>query len=168
MSKKGWEHPKKLKKLEKFKSGLPILCKRHGEHTRWRMHSDNNVQCLQCASHYQRERKKKNPFKTLWRDAKSHAKKNGHSFEITPEYIKQIYEMQMNRCNLSGIEFNEKNLPSLDRINSSVGYIKNNLQLLTIKINRMKSNLDEKEFIDICKKIAFHKETHMEKVFTQE
>ena len=39
---------------------------------------------------------------------------------------------------------------SIDRINSDLGYTKDNIQLVSAMINRMKSDLTSKEFIDFC------------------
>jgi hypothetical protein len=150
---KGKETEKKLKKLEKFKLGLPIECKIHGEHTNWRMHSSNNVQCRKCAARWQMEMKKRDPLRFLYRDARRHAKKQSREFKITIEDLKNLMIIQENKCALSGIKFDENNLPSLDRIDSKIGYVKENIQLVLIKINRMKSDFESNEFLEICKDI---------------
>ena len=43
---------------------------------------------------------------------------------------------------------------SIDRINSDLGYTKDNIQLVSAMINRMKSDLTSKEFIDFCSIIS--------------
>ncbi len=50
-------------------------------------------------------------------------------------------------------EMNKMNI-SIDRINSDLGYTKNNIQLVSAMINRMKSDLTSKEFIDFCSIIS--------------
>lgn len=153
---KGVESEKKLKKLEKFKLGLPIKCRRHGEHLKWRMHSDNNVQCVHCGSMWQRNRKIKDPIKAIWRDARHHAKNKNREFNITIEDLRNLCESQENACCLTGTEFSNENLPSLDRKDSNLGYTLENIQLIQIKINRMKHDMDEQEFIEMCEKIVWH------------
>ena len=45
---------------------------------------------------------------------------------------------------------------SLDRIDSNKGYIKNNVQWVHKHINTMKMHMTDREFIDMCKKVAKH------------
>lgn len=88
------------------------------------------------------------------------------SFEVTKEYIYELYLNQNKRCALCGIEIS---LPksyfeiscgnftaSLDRIDSSKGYIEGNLQWVHKKINIMKQAMPDNEFIIWCKMIANH------------
>jgi hypothetical protein len=46
---------------------------------------------------------------------------------------------------------------SIDRIDSTKGYIPNNIQWVDKRINIMKNKMDEQEFLSICKKIVEHK-----------
>jgi hypothetical protein len=47
---------------------------------------------------------------------------------------------------------------SIDRIDSSQGYIPGNIQLVTAKTNVSKGNMNNNEFIEYCKKVAdYHK-----------
>jgi hypothetical protein len=83
-------------------------------------------------------------------------------FNITAEFIWKLFLKQNAKCAISGldIELTEKcsdlkgNTASLDRIDSSLGYIEGNVQWVHKKINKMKNNLSDKEFIKICKQIA--------------
>ena len=43
---------------------------------------------------------------------------------------------------------------TIDRIDSSKGYVKGNIQLVIWKINCIKKDLSDDEFIDLCKKVA--------------
>ena len=152
------ECPKKLKKVEKFKLGLPIECKRHGEHLKWRIHTGNNVQCFYCAADWQMAQRRRNPLRFIFRDAKRHAISHKREFNITLEYLQDILILQKNKCALTGIDFDENVPPSLDRINSSKGYIIGNIQLIQIKINIMKSNLDQNHFMELCKQVIAYSE----------
>ncbi len=43
---------------------------------------------------------------------------------------------------------------SLDRINSTLGYVQGNVQWIHMDVNKMKMDLDENKFIQLCKNIA--------------
>ena len=85
---------------------------------------------------------------------------------ITIEYLWNLYNKQNKKCALSGldIKFSEKRIKgnidyknmtaSLDRIDSNIGYLIDNIQWVHKDINLMKNNLNEKYFIDLCNKIC--------------
>jgi hypothetical protein len=145
---------KKMKKVELFKSGLEILCKKHGSHKKWRLHTGNNVQCLYCASEWQMNQRRKNPLRFIFRDAKKHAESYKREFSISLLDLETLLELQKGKCSLTGIQFDINNPPSLDRINSKIGYILSNIQLILIQVNRMKSDFNESDFVNMCKKIV--------------
>jgi hypothetical protein len=86
------------------------------------------------------------------------------SDEVTPEYLWNLYVSQNKRCNLTGLEINfetyrnkQKGLDqsaSLDRINSDIGYVPGNLQWLHKDVNRMKNDLGQERFLELCKLIV--------------
>ena len=139
-----------MTKLEKFRNGFPLVCKHHGEHLNWREHSENNVKCNLCASQHQKNARNKDPVKFLVKDAKQHAKAKNREFEISIDDVLDCLYKQNNKCALSGVEFSIDNKPSLDRINSNLGYTKDNIQLLLKEVNIMKSNLDQDKFLELC------------------
>lgn len=145
------------KKVERFRLGLLIECKKHGEHSKWRLHSDNNVQCVVCASEWQMNQRRRNPLRFIYRDAKKHAESYNREFQISIDDLVNINEIQKGQCALTGVVFDNDNPPSLDRIDSNLGYILGNIQLILIQVNRMKSNFTQKEFIDMCHKIVAYK-----------
>lgn len=75
------------------------------------------------------------------------------NMNITKEYLWDLYIKQDKKCALSGIpiklsiDLKEKDTASLDRINSSITYLIGNVQWVHKEINKMKSNLDEKQFL---------------------
>lgn len=84
-------------------------------------------------------------------------------FNITAEYIWYLYKKQKSRCALSNrkiylkhIKSNMIKTASLDRIDSTKGYIKGNVQWVHVDINYMKSDLPENEFIKLCSDIVRH------------
>lgn len=153
---KGVQTQSVLNKLERFRNNLPILCKTHGYHLNWRVHSRNNVKCNICAIEYQRIARKKDKLKFKLQDARQHSRTKNMVFDIDRSLILEMIELQSNKCALSGVEFVDENY-SIDRINSSIGYTKDNIQLVLFEVNRMKSDLDMNLFLDLCNKISKYK-----------
>lgn len=85
------------------------------------------------------------------------ALKSGYEFSIDPKFLWDLYIAQNKKCALSGLDisFNPKShTASLDRIDSNIGYTKNNVQWTHKDINLMKMNLNEDTFIKYCKLIT--------------
>ena len=82
--------------------------------------------------------------------------------DIDMKYIWELYENQNRKCALSGVDivFSKKvteryrTTASLDRIDSSKGYIKGNVQWLHKDVNKMKMEFNQDSFIKYCKLIA--------------
>jgi hypothetical protein len=102
--------------------------------------------------------KKKSPEKFIWKQARHRAKHdyNGMEFDIQPEDI-----VIPTHCPYLGIEirfFGERNqAPSLDRIDSSKGYTKDNIQVISSLANQMKTNATKEQLVAFAKGvIAMH------------
>lgn len=80
---KGIQLDSVLSKVKRYRLGLPIKCKHHGEHSRWILHSINNVRCKICISERQKRDRINNPIKMLLRYAK--ARKIG--YDIDEQYV---------------------------------------------------------------------------------
>jgi len=97
---------------------------------------------------------------TLWHRIKKKAKLAKLPFDITLPYVWNLYIKQEKKCALSGLEiaFGESNYDeitaSLDRIDSSLGYVMGNVQWVHKYINKMKLNHDQKKFVDLCRKVV--------------
>jgi hypothetical protein len=80
-------------------------------------------------------------------------------FNLTIEYLWELFLKQNRKCSLTGRElsFDKRGTynqtASLDRIDSSKGYVKGNVQWVHKDINRMKSDFDQKKFIELCGKV---------------
>ena len=87
-------------------------------------------------------------------------------FDITMNDIKELYKKQKGLCRFTEEKLtylsyqtndksnlNEYNL-SVDRIDSSKGYTKDNIQLVGALINRMKGDLSDDEFLEIAAMVA--------------
>lgn len=101
-----------------------------------------------------------------WGQYTKGAEKRMLEFDITMEYAWAKYLDQDCLCAYSGqpIFFPKTrkqkgdSTASLDRIDSSKGYVSGNVQWVHKEINRMKSNLPEGDFLKIIKNIAEYKE----------
>lgn len=89
------------------------------------------------------------------------AKIRNLSFEVTIKQIWDLFLKQDKKCALSGLDLcfassvkSYDGTASLDRIDSSKGYVEGNLQWVNKKINIMKQDYDEKEFLKLCKIIT--------------
>lgn len=100
----------------------------------------------------------KNFIKKIYLSCKHNCNKRSKNlvFAITEEDIIELYYKQDGKCALSGqiltkIALEDKGINkynvSIDRINSSKGYTKDNIQLVGSIINIMKNDIDEKDFI---------------------
>lgn len=101
---------------------------------------------------------------THWRRIVSGAKNRGLDFSISIDSTYQLFLDQNKKCKLSGVDITLSPLhrdqsdstASLDRIDSSKGYIEGNVQWVHKNVNIMKQAMSDKEFIDWCKKISTH------------
>jgi hypothetical protein len=102
--------------------------------------------------------------KSHWNSITRHAKDRKIKIEITIDDAWNKFLSQQRLCALSNIKLifaenrreEEKGgtTASLDRIDSSLGYTKNNIQWVHKDINKMKWNYDQDYFIELCKTIA--------------
>lgn len=99
-----------------------------------------------------------------WSRIKYCAKVRNLEFNITIEFAWNLFLEQDRRCVLTGIELqmpeggNRKKMigdyASLDRKDSSIGYIETNVQWTHFEINLMKMQLSEHRFIELCSKVT--------------
>lgn len=78
-------------------------------------------------------------------------------FNLTIEYLWELYENQNGLCALSGTELtfsrsgkSADGTASLDRVDNKRGYTKDNVQWINKDINYMKQDFDEDYFIKMC------------------
>lgn len=79
-------------------------------------------------------------------------------FSLTIQDFQELLEKQKFKCALSGVDlyikgYKDKNA-SLDRINSKIGYTKENCQWILKDINKMKNDLDQELFLHLCSLIV--------------
>lgn len=81
------------------------------------------------------------------------------------EHIWSLYEKQDRKCILSGQNIlfsgytDKEQTASIDRIDSSKGYIEGNVQLVHKDINIIKWDFTNEEFIRICRLVSLYNET---------
>ena len=114
----------------------------------------------------QYEWQQSNIFQYRFTTARSRAYKRGLDFDITPEYLKTLYELQESKCYYSGIPFTDSKdglySISIDRIDSSKGYVKGNVVLAASIINSMKNDLSLKEFLTVVRTLLDYQESLVE------
>jgi hypothetical protein len=79
--------------------------------------------------------------------------------DISIEYAWNLFIYQDKTCKLSGLPISIGNKPcsntaSIDRIDSSLGYIEGNIQWIHKHVNFMKRTYSNEYFIEMCTKIA--------------
>lgn len=82
-------------------------------------------------------------------------------FNLTANYIEELFERQNRKCALSGLDIcfrpnfsKNQQTASLDRIDNKKGYIIGNVQWVHKDINFMKGVLDQNKFIELCSLIS--------------
>ena len=103
-----------------------------------------------------------------WGLVKKNARKRSIEFNITKEEAWEIFLKQNKRCIYTGLKIthsrylcrkNGKDIyylgtASIDRKDSSLGYVKGNIQWVHKDVNALKSNFKEKYFLKLCKLIV--------------
>jgi hypothetical protein len=101
---------------------------------------------------------------TYWSKVQADARPRGLSFEISIRFAWEMFLRQGRACALTGesLAFGRgpgraKQTASLDRVDSSLGYLEGNVQWVHRAINMMKRAMPEPEFIRWCQKVVAHR-----------
>lgn len=79
------------------------------------------------------------------------AESRGLLVSVTPEYLNSIFD---GTCALSGLKISfEESTASLDRIDSTLGYVVGNVQWVHKDINIMKNKYTQDYFVYLCSKV---------------
>jgi len=93
-------------------------------------------------------------FKQYRRDAP----RRGLSFDLTLEDVQALFEKQQGRCAYSGrsmtTEVGSQDKLSIDRIDSTQPYTKDNIVLCTKRVNLMKGDLPVEQFLQLVREIT--------------
>lgn len=98
---------------------------------------------------------------SYYSDLKREGERRGYTFQVSISYLWDLFLEQNKKCTLSGLPLvfgktkldNEANA-SVDRIDSTKGYVEGNVQWVDKRINFMKGSLPQQEFIQLCKLIS--------------
>lgn len=96
--------------------------------------------------------------------AKNRAKTSRVDFNLTTEFLINLWEEQEGRCAISGRKFDlarprenetvRANAPSLDRIEPSKGYTKGNVRLVCYQVNTALNEYGREALLSLCNDIV--------------
>lgn len=89
----------------------------------------------------------------------------GKEISVTLQDLADQWKAQEGKCAYTGLQLTlvqkdtmwKDATASLDRIDSSKGYIKGNIQWVHKRVNIMKNDMNEKEFLEFCKLVVKRK-----------
>jgi hypothetical protein len=103
---------------------------------------------------------------TYFTHAKNHAKKRNLDWKISCQDAWEQFLRQNKKCAISGVSIQlrksriDEQTASLDRIDSSRGYTKDNIQWVHKDINMMKQDWSDQEFIQWCHTVSAFNKSH--------
>ena len=121
--------------------------------------------CKSCSNSNNNFAGKHNDIPNTWFNMKMKSGlSRGHQWDLTIEFLWNMYLEQNKKCSLSGfpIGWADKGLTataSIDRIDSSEGYLIGNVQLVHKDVNFMKQQFNQEYFIEVCRAIASEDKT---------
>ncbi len=114
-----------------------------------------NLPCKPCSSHLKSYKGSYEDISVSWFNTKARrAKQRNYDFLVTIEDIWDIYIAQNKVCALSGVPIDFKGTASLDRIDSSIPYVRGNVQIVHKDLNYMKYIYSQDYFIKMCNLVA--------------
>ena len=150
----------------KIKLGTPFFCSlkcSNRSHDTsyldiWRK-SDENKNFIKQFSGSNRD--EYSPFRETLKKVRSRSKSKNRECDIDLKYLKEVWEIQEGKCpylkrklvlpltDQSHDKSNPNLIASLDRINSSQGYVKGNIQFISTTLNFAKNKYDEKVLLNL-------------------
>lgn len=107
---------------------------------------------------------------SYWYMVQCHARTKGHPFSISIDQAWDLFVRQKGLCALSGVAigfarnyrgWKDKQTASLDRIDSARGYEPDNIQWVHKRINDMKSNMADLDFVQWCRTVSKYQESKL-------
>ena len=90
---------------------------------------------------------------------RTRARRRYLDFNLTCKFLSNLWLKQNKKCAISGLQLDIKTNASVDRIDSSLGYVKGNVWWVHSDINQMKWDFNFEKFLEYCKIIfLFNKE----------
>lgn len=103
---------------------------------------------------------KRGRVKSMMKTAKRRSNKFCEKPDITEEFLLELLEPGV--CSVTGIPFSYEPIekykcnpyaPSIDRIDSNIGYIKQNVRMVIWQYNLMKGEISDSELLMICERL---------------
>jgi len=124
--------------------------------------SQTQKRCSKCAPDFNKKqdaehkarRQKMRPWCRLVEAAKTAAKVKGLAFNLTSDYVRSIWN---DTCPILGVRLvrngsvRTDRSPSLDRVVPEVGYVVDNVQVISWRANRIKNDATVEELVKIAK-----------------
>lgn len=103
---------------------------------------------------------------TYWTSLVLRAGRCGWAVEITKQEAWDLFQAQDGKCYFTGVQLNfnrstrdpTEQTASLDRLDSSLGYVVGNVAWVHKRINKMKTDYSKEEFLHWCRAVALHSE----------
>lgn len=97
-------------------------------------------------------------------NARQRSKVDGYECDLDLDYLCNLWETQEGRCALTNevltlereVKRWSSSLVSIDRIDNTKGYTKDNVWLVMTKVNFAKGTQSVKDFVEMCRKVVFN------------
>lgn len=111
--------------------------------------------CTVCISEQDKRSRVNNWFSYL--AIKANSRRRLGSEKVTKEFLEQLWEKQGKVCAVTGenlIPTEKWWKPSVDRIDSNLPYLLNNIRIVAWIVNHCRGDLTDTEFVDMCDKVT--------------
>lgn len=144
-----------------------VRCTKCNEYTRLMQGSElvNETKCFSCVKCSAKTRGLKlsslngrvgELTRTKYGRLEKNAEVRNIDFNVSIDYLWNLFLSQNGKCALTGDILNDVCSASLDRIDSSAGYVIGNVQWVTAQANLSKHIMSTSELIEFCKKVLNH------------
>jgi hypothetical protein len=158
------KYPSQKDSIQMWK--VKCACGKEKQISKWHLIYGNTTGCSDCVGERNRFEKSpnwnstaKNVTGMYFAKIKKCAEKRNIPFEINREELDFLFQKQDGRCRYTKMELvfessGCKGTASLDRIDSSLGYTKDNVQWVHKDVNTIKWDLSHDQFVKLCKTIT--------------
>lgn len=158
--------------LEKSEFGLKYVgqrkstykCQFCGEENPEMFYEGNHSTCKKCQYERRKTRTDSDMALKLYENSKRsyRTRPNIEEYNLTKEYIQKVLEKQNYKCYYTKVDLvvgSKLTNPTIDRIDSSKGYVEGNIVVCTEVCNTMKNDLTMKEFKHQIDLLSLYKDT---------